>query len=796
MLRTPPAGRRNSARNRRTPERLSGFEVESRESRRRAADFWSQPETRQPAVTLSEEVEEESREEVSPGGFHGWDLESGWVASVSAESDDDSSVEADVNLVQAPVLEADGDNDDEADCNLPDPEDDEGYDSFIEERIRPTIPQPDLTAARIPDSDGWGLIARLGPMDVFLTSFPALQEVPEQHHQAWVEAVSQVLRRWKAASTEEETNLALFWFLFLPQGLLRRPNRGGRVGRKQTASRFNCITRGDWGTIIEMWEKDKSRQTDDRERRARRGRGRREGREEEEEERRRREVVSLISSGQISRAMQRVTSHGLASMSDPAVKAQVAAKYPPRGRPLPDRVPRGQPVEHLRSLRDNLKSLLPCLSPGCGGMRPEYLRVLGEGMEEEDMHLLEEFGLSYLQGKLPYWFYSVWLTVQTVPIFKNTQRCAVRPLGLRTPLLKVFHKQVVTQNITEVKAYLEPEQLGMSVAGAQKLVFSVRSLLNSNRQFICCKIDFRNAYNEQSRRACIDAFLEEPSLRHLAHFCAVTLAPVSGLESGGTLWGEAAEGDTQGDSAASMRFCVGLQPSLRRLDAACRVGGGGGMARGGADDITAIGPANIVLPAVEEFAREVRERCLLHWEKTKTEVFTWEGNLPPGTPEGLTLAGEVVDGSFEHGFLMYGVPVGSDRYCTYQLRQIAERIAGDAQQTAKLLAGERQSLWSALRCSISHRFDYWLQMSYPTVVEPVAAWLDTELWRIFESATGLTIPRFATANEWSCTLPIPVVGRGDHSFQEWVVRQPVRMGGFGFRSLVDTAGVAFLGALE
>ena len=34
--------------------------------------------------------------------------------------------------------------------------------------------------------------------------------------------------------------------------------------------------------------------------------------------------------------------------------------------------------------------------------------------------------------------------------------------------------------------------------------------------------------------------------------------------------------------------------------------------------------------------------------------------------------------------------------------------------TMELLAGERQSLWSALRCSITHRFDYWLQMSYPT----------------------------------------------------------------------------------
>ena len=626
-----------------------------------------------------------------------------------------------------------------------------------------------------------------------MSSFPALQEVPDQHEQAWVETFSKVLRKWREANTVLETILALSWFLFLPQALLRRPTRGGRAGRKEVARRFNFVALGDWGGVVELWEKDKIFQTTERERRRRREpRAER----EDDQERRRREVVALISAGQISRAMSRVTSHGLASMEDAAVMAQVAAKYPPRGRSLPARVPKGQPVEHLRGLRDCLKALQPGSSPGCGGMRPEFLRVLGDYMEEEDMVILEEFGMSYLQGDLPKWFYPLWLSVQTVPIFKNSGRCAVRPLGLRTPLLKVFHKQVVSQNLPEVKAYLEPVQLGMSRGGAQKLVFSIRALLNARPDFICVKIDCRNAYNEQSRRACIDAFADEPSLRHLAHFCAVTLAPVNGLETGGTLWGEAAEGDTQGDSAASMRFCVALHPSLLLLDAGCRAGDCGGMARAGADDITAIGPPEVVFKAVEEFGREVRERCLLHWERTKTEVFTWEGGLPVGTPHGLTLAGEQVDGTFEPGFLMYGVPVGSDAYCKDQLMKIAQGIVSDGQKTAELLSGERQSLWSALRCSISQRFDYWMQMSYPSVIKPVAEWLDDQLWKILECATGLSIPTGATNDTWSCLLAMPVEGRTNRSFQQWVVRLPVRLGGFGLRSLCDTIGPAFIGALE
>ena len=82
------------------------------------------------------------------------------------------------------------------------------------------------------------------------------------------------------------------------------------------------------------------------------------------------------------------------------------------------------------------------------------------------------------------------------------------------------------------------------------------------------------------------------------------------------------------------------------------------------------------------------------------------------------------------------------------------------------------------------------------MIKPVAEWLDEQLWKILETATGLSIPSGATNSTWNCVLPIPVAGRSDCSFQRWVIRQPVRLGGFGFRSLVDTSGPAFIGALE
>ena len=63
---------------------------------------------------------------------------------------------------------------------------------------------------------------------------------------------------------------------------------------------------------------------------------------------------------------------------------------------------------------------------------------MAEVMSEEQMELLESFGMKYLCGELPTWFYVVWLTVMTVRLFKSEKQEAVRPLGVRNPLVRDF----------------------------------------------------------------------------------------------------------------------------------------------------------------------------------------------------------------------------------------------------------------------------------------------------------------------------------------------------------------------
>ena len=187
-------------------------------------------------------------------------------------------------------------------------------------------------------------------------------------------------------------------------------------------------------------------------------------------------------------------------------------------------------------------------------------------MTEEQMLLLENFGLRYLGGELPPWFYQVWLTVMTVPLFKSAEQSAVRPIGIRNPLVREFHKAVVSQNKEAFVKYLEPEQLAMSVAGGGKLVFSVRMLAEDNKDFVVVKIDMKNAFNEVSRAAIIEALEQEPTLQHLASYAATVLAPAAGLESGGKRWGMTEEGTAQGDPVSAPFFYVAWHKDVRELN--------------------------------------------------------------------------------------------------------------------------------------------------------------------------------------------------------------------------------------
>ena len=103
-------------------------------------------------------------------------------------------------------------------------------------------------------------------------------------------------------------------------------------------------------------------------------------------------------------------------------------------------------MDRLEGLKDNLLGLDPGVAPGFGGLRNEHLRCLAEVWEEPQLWLLETLSLRYLNGELTPWFYKVWGSVSTFPLFKNILRDALRPVGVKSSLIRSLHKQVVTKN--------------------------------------------------------------------------------------------------------------------------------------------------------------------------------------------------------------------------------------------------------------------------------------------------------------------------------------------------------------
>ena len=90
-------------------------------------------------------------------------------------------------------------------------------------------------------------------------------------------------------------------------------------------------------------------------------------------------------------------------------------------------------------------------------------------MDDDKMSALESFGLRYLRGDLPPWFYTVFLALQSVALYKDSDKDAVRPIGVKHSLVRTFHREVVKQNRGEFVSYLDPEQLALSKGGRRSL---------------------------------------------------------------------------------------------------------------------------------------------------------------------------------------------------------------------------------------------------------------------------------------------------------------------------------------
>ena len=524
-----------------------------------------------------------------------------------------------------------------------------------------------------------------------------------------------------------------------------------------------------------------------------------------------REGLRLISLSEVGKAVSLMNSHGVAPMSDPEVRRQLAAKYPERVHELPARVFKGEAVVNMRGLREGLKSLRRRRSAGSGGLRPEFLRVIGEKMEADHMRLLEDWCRRFLHGELPPWFNVIWLSVQTVPLYKSQRRDAIRPIGMRNPLSKLLNGIMIGENKAELLDFFEPQQIALSDAGSARLVHCVRLLAEMEllkhedrgaedhfgpwqEEMVGVKIDVKNAFNTCSPTAIISALEEENSLKHMAWAVACQLGPEQPLESGGKRWGTRKTGATQGDTAGPPLFCASWHKWVRKLDKS--LSEVGGLARFGMDDGYCWGPPSVLFPAIEVFRRDIMLNCSLELEVSKSECFSWSGQLPPEAPRDIRLAGEMVDGRWEPGWIVYGCPMGTDAYVAHMLDKKVEELAEGAKRACEVLEEESQALWAVLRLSLQQQFGYWISLVHPTQVAGAADRVDSILWKVLEKVAGSVVPQASEDLAYTCPVGPEVGWLEGRSFQSIISRLPIKSGGLGLRSMLDLSPAAWFGALE
>ena len=201
------------------------------------------------------------------------------------------------------------------------------------------------------------------------------------------------------------------------------------------------------------------------------------------------------------------------------------------------------------------------------------------------------------------------------------------------------------------------------------------------------------------------------------------------------------------------------------------------------------------MPALGSFQQAVSERCGLQLQVTKTEVYS-QDELQEADLQGMKRAGVELDGVFYPGFVCYGIPIGHRVYVREELENKAAEVVEQMEEVATILSEDNQALWVVVHRSLAHKMDYHLSLSYPSDILPVLAYLDTELWKAMERAVGQLVPRTNLGWGYEWTLDIPVDTMATCSFQELFIRSPIKLRGFGLRSMVQSTPAAFIGALE
>ena len=359
----------------------------------------------------------------------------------------------------------------------------------------------------------------------------------------------------------------------------------------------------------------------------------------------------LASLGELRRAMQALTSLGLA----PGAPAELAGSLRNLLRqsdptswadmpPLVDALLLSPEV-----LRKALRKGGRGAAPGPSGWRYEHLRVVLQLPEAE----VQFHGLCQLlvDGAVPRVATDMLGAASITPLAKASG--GVRPLAVGEALRRVCARAVCMQCRDLFEEDLSPHQFAVGLAGGCEAILKCIDVrTQEDPDSVVIALDVRNAYNSILRGACLR------SLRRLRPELAAFADLFYRRHSSYTFRGAdgavrvltATEGVEQGDALAPALFAYGLRPALVRaqveIDALClEAGVPRALLLAYLDDIVIVAPSGVAEAAYTIVQACLAEECSLELSADKTQVWTPSQVRPPGglarhwSAEGMVVLG-------------------------------------------------------------------------------------------------------------------------------------------------------------
>ena len=398
------------------------------------------------------------------------------------------------------------------------------------------------------------------------------------------------------------------------------------------------------------------------------------GEEKTQEKRNAERAATLAEDAQFTKALQALTSAGMAPPTPANVKTMKEKHPEARVQPAPLPTTEVPQLSFSQVEVDKaVKKFRRGSAPGPSGLRPEHVKSTlqaAPGRRDKALQSLTRLVNVMVKGEVP---------TEIAPFLSgarlhaaNKKDGGIRPIAIGNLLRRLVAKCCASKLQDKAAAVLGPHQLGVGVPGAcEGIVHTVRKLLEADPSLFCLQVDLVNAFNLVNRDAAMEAVLQnfpevlawvktcygQPS--HLL-FGLVTLSSQLGFQ--------------QGDPLASLLFSLVLQSvvnliSERVPDLSCHAWF--------LDDGTMVGKVEDLRAAVDILLEEGPALGLtLSSEGTvrppaSPKSSIWCPNLTPLVEDPTHRGLQPIQGE---GIVLLGSPIGSPLFVEGEIKKKIDKV--------------------------------------------------------------------------------------------------------------------------